>query len=313
MIPRLLTRVSLWALAPLTAFTFAAAPQAQIVFADFEALAADGKPANAFGFGDGDISAATGRGGTGTALQLNVGASGTQGFVGAGTSGNGGTGALEDISGADYLTFYFDAGTVPNEGLTLQVNLQEDVNGNGQFDPGAGGEDEFQAEYRIEPGAGFEFVAIPLASFTDDNVDAAGPGSDDGFNFEKLLYVVFAVKDYTAASADFAVRFDDVKFASGVAPVSSEGLPEVFSAAPLAFPNPTAGDATVTFTLDAPSDVTVDVVDLLGRRVAELARGLQAPGEVRLAVPTDALPAGLYVVRVRTAEGTASTRLTVVR
>ena len=287
-------------------------------FADFETLDGDGNPANAFAFGDSGFGPGDGYDGN-TALSVGTGPAGGNGFAGAGTSGDGGAGSLVDISGAEYITFYFNPGTIPasETGYVLQVNLQEDVNGNGQFDAAAGGEDEFQAEYRITPSAtpDFELIAIPLAAFTDDNVAVAGPGADDGFDFTKLLNVVFAFAGYDAADAEFTVRFDDINFATASVTGGTDAAraPEVFSVAPAAFPNPTTGAATVTFDLASPSAVRADVIDLLGRRVATLADGTEAAGEVRLAIPAGTLVPGTYVVRVQTDAGAAMTRITVTR
>ncbi len=76
------------------------------------------------------------------------------------------------------------------------------------------------------------------------------------------------------------------------------------------FPNPAQGAATLRLTLPEASALTVTVRDLQGRRVTELVVAEQAAGVVEQALPT--LPAGLYMVSVRTAAGTLlSTRLVV--
>ena len=109
----------------------------------------------------------------------------------------------------------------------------------------------------------------------------------------------------------YAISFDQFGFA---APSSAgEGSPGALATAAVAFPNPTSGAATVAFELARASDVTVDVVDLLGRRVARLGTTPQAAGDVRLALPTASLAPGLYLVRVQTEAGVATTRLTVTR
>ena len=80
-----------------------------------------------------------------------------------------------------------------------------------------------------------------------------------------------------------------------------------------AWPNPTAGAATLAYTLDAPGEAEVVVVDLLGREVARLG-GSEEAGTHRLRVETGALPAGVYVARL-IVDGRlhASTVLTVAR
>lgn len=78
-------------------------------------------------------------------------------------------------------------------------------------------------------------------------------------------------------------------------------------------PNPSSGPVAVTFALAAPAAVEVDVVDVLGRRVAVLTSGSYGPGEHTVASDVRSLPAGVYAVRLRS-EGTVRTaRITVVR
>ncbi len=78
-------------------------------------------------------------------------------------------------------------------------------------------------------------------------------------------------------------------------------------------PNPTTGTAEIRFTLDAPSDATVTVVDALGREVARLAAGTFAAGEHRVAADLRGVPAGVYVVRLAAGAGVVTRRLTVAR
>ena len=79
-----------------------------------------------------------------------------------------------------------------------------------------------------------------------------------------------------------------------------------------AWPNPSAGRATVGFGLAAGGAARVAVYDALGREVAVVADRPFGAGrhEVRLATP---LPAGVYVVRVSTPVGAQTAQLTVAR
>ena len=52
---------------------------------------------------------------------------------------------------------------------------------------------------------------------------------------------------------------------------------------------------------------------MLGRRVATLADGTEAAGEVRLSVPANVLVPGTYIIRIQTDAGAAMTRITVAR
>ncbi len=74
-------------------------------------------------------------------------------------------------------------------------------------------------------------------------------------------------------------------------------------------PNPTAGATRVQFETVAPGPAHLVVVDALGRRVAERALGVLAAGPHAVALETGALPAGIYLVRVDTADGRGVQRL----
>ena len=208
------------------------------------------------------------------------------------------------------LTFYIRPtfGTTTST-FTLEVNLQEDVDGNGVFDGTGNQDDEVQANYVVTASStDYTPVSIPISEFADDNSN--GNVGDGQFDYSKLLQVVFAIGGTDQVGNAFSLDFDRFAFAvRGTA--SEDGLPAVDALR--TFPNPTTGSARVSFGLRSASDVTVEVIDLLGRRVATVAGGPQPAGPVELALPTDGLSAGVYGVRVRTSEGVSVARLTIVR
>jgi glycosidase len=79
------------------------------------------------------------------------------------------------------------------------------------------------------------------------------------------------------------------------------------------FPNPTATEATVVFSLDQVADVRLDVFDLLGRRVARLVEGTLPAGDHSARLDAASLPSGLYVVRLSAGDRIATSRLTILR
>ncbi len=100
-------------------------------------------------------------------LETGWGSGGTPGFYG----GFGRTNA-SDLSGTEYFNFWInsDAG----QDYTLEINLQEDDNGDGAINPPD--DDEFQFNCVVSPtgpcatsGGGWQLVSIPLADFFDDN------------------------------------------------------------------------------------------------------------------------------------------------
>ncbi len=81
-----------------------------------------------------------------------------------------------------------------------------------------------------------------------------------------------------------------------------------------AFPNPTNDLTKVSYSLEAPSDVTIRVFDALGTLSATLIAGQQqGAGVYEFNLTTADLAAGVYYVQVSTARGTATQMITVVR
>src|SRR5690606_31703522 len=79
------------------------------------------------------------------------------------------------------------------------------------------------------------------------------------------------------------------------------------------YPNPAREAATVAFSLDRPQDVTLEVLDVLGRVVRTEEVGSQAAGPHEARLATAALPSGLYLVRLRGDGVEATRRLVVLR
>ncbi|MGB3541594.1 CotH kinase family protein [Rubrivirga sp.] len=78
------------------------------------------------------------------------------------------------------------------------------------------------------------------------------------------------------------------------------------------WPNPSSGAVRIEVDLDVVEPVTVEVLDVRGRRVLEVWDGPLADGAV-LEVETSSLSSGVYVVRATTAAETATRRLAIVR
>ena len=116
--------------------------------------------------------------------------------------------------------------------------------------------------------------------------------------------------------ADPAARTQATSFASAMAAAFGQATSAEdeggVDLAVRAWPNPSAGRATVAFGLAVGGAARVAVYDALGREVAVVADRPFGAGrhEVRLAAP---LPAGVYVVRVSTTAGVETVRLTVAR
>jgi uncharacterized lipoprotein YddW (UPF0748 family) len=80
-----------------------------------------------------------------------------------------------------------------------------------------------------------------------------------------------------------------------------------------AYPNPFQRETHLAFTLPAAGPADMRLLDLTGRVVAVLASGSHAAGRHELTLRANALPAGLYVLVLRTATGVAQQRLVLAR
>ena len=115
----------------------------------------------------------------------------------------------------------------------------------------------------------------------------------------------------TAAAAGALVNSVDAVAGAVATPCTeAAGAPALASAEASAgasglavYPNPTAGRATVTFSVETQTDVRLSVVDALGREVAVLADGPVEAGAHRAELDGSSWPAGVYLVRLATADG----------
>ncbi len=119
--------------------------------------------------------------------------------------------------------------------------------------------------------------------------------ADSAARFEALLSelgnYVFSTSDHLPVFA----RFDF----SIISATEEVAVPEALLVAP-AYPNPFQDHTTLTYSLPQATPVRAEVFDVLGRRVAVLADGLQAAGTHRLLLASHSLPPGLLLVRLTT-------------
>ncbi|MEM8601565.1 MAG: T9SS type A sorting domain-containing protein [Bacteroidota bacterium] len=127
-------------------------------------------------------------------------------------------------------------------------------------------------------------------------------------NMTKVLLEAF---DFATSTL---VPFERTSYSwTDLAVADENDIPTSATGLTLAGPNPFSDRTALSFTLAAPADVSVTVYDMLGRAVATLADEAMAPGTHRVDLDGHDLPAGVYVVRLATAEGTAIQPVTLVR
>ena len=112
---------------------------------------------------------------------------------------------------------------------------------------------------------------------------------------------VFAPATYTYTVTDASAASDSLQFTIEVmGPVSSEGVDELPSDLAMHgnYPNPFTGVTTFLFDLKEPAEVTVTVIDMLGRVILETGAARFGGGRGhRLAISGSALPTGAYAYR----------------
>ena len=98
----------------------------------------------------------------------------------------------------------------------------------------------------------------------------------------------------------------------GTVRVGPESLPDEF-ALENSYPNPVSGQATIEYALPERSEVTVEVYDMLGRRVVTLVNGKKQAGDHSVQLNAADLSSGTYFYRMRAGSFTKTRRLVVVR
>lgn len=93
---------------------------------------------------------------------------------------------------------------------------------------------------------------------------------------------------------------------------SADALPKAFSLAGN-IPNPFRGATTLHYTLPSASDVTIEVFDMLGRRVAMLVDGPQKAGRHEVRWEARGVAGGAYVCRMRAGAFAATSMMMLVR
>lgn len=79
------------------------------------------------------------------------------------------------------------------------------------------------------------------------------------------------------------------------------------------YPNPFSTTTTISFSVPTPEHVTIDIFDMLGRRVRTVLDTPLASGEHKVTVDADDLPVGLYVYRLNGEHFRASRSMLLVR
>ena len=79
----------------------------------------------------------------------------------------------------------------------------------------------------------------------------------------------------------------------------------------VAYPNPSTGSFHLRFDADLIESLELDVVDILGRQVASVTHGVRSPGVQDVLLSLEDLPAGVYLVELKSASNSVTTSIVV--
>jgi predicted secreted protein len=165
-----------------------------------------------------DTSDVPAESGGSTALAATIEGGGGGGFAGYGKGVDSGVNGLDlsALGDTPYFTMYVRSNATTE--YTIEINLQEDQDGNGRFDGSGAVDDEFQYDLTVSPDASdYTFVSVPLADFFDSN--AVNPGGDGSLS-DRIANLVFAIGGLPAETFTFTV--DDIAFTSDGSPLPVE-------------------------------------------------------------------------------------------
>ena len=182
---------------------------------------------------------------------------------------------FSNIPDATHYDFWINPD--PGQSYTLEINLQDDDNGDDAIPDGSVADDEFQYNCIIGPsgpcataGGGWQKVSVPLSAFTDDNSFLTGGNGvldlDSDAN-GPLVNVVWAV---IGTGTDASFRTDQWEFRDSTKTtgtyrrewsLSGFGLSEVF-------PNPLFNEGQVILQTPSTQQAEISIFDMIGRKKA---------------------------------------------
>jgi len=118
-----------------------------------------------------------------------------------------------------------------------------------------------------------------------------------------LLFVVGGYNGAFLATTEMATAFTSIE-----EPRPADGLAQSLTSVS---PNPALGSALVSYSLAKPGPADLYLYNVSGRQVARLYEGQVMAGTHRLSISTTGLAKGIYVIKLRTSDATANTKLIV--
>ncbi len=156
----------------------------------------------------------------------------------------------------------------------------------------------------------FDTGSGPASSYDEGDVVSFGPGEASSLEFGGTL---------VDPNTDRAAILVTVENGAGLTARCDPVVSRVDASAPVGFalegnyPNPVRQFTTIPFDVAEETHVTLEVFDVLGRKVATLVDEQMAPATYRVVWEAEGLPSGTYVYRLETGNFTASEQMVLVK
>jgi hypothetical protein len=154
-------------------------------------------------------------------------------------------------------------------------------------------------------------ASLDLTDIMVEPIERAGTAFDEGYLFDFSTFDPCYGDDLVSATAATDGGKVGARSYCGLEVVSVDNVLRYNEALNLkAFPNPTAGATTITYTLTQGGTVSVMMYNATGQVVATVSTGQQVSGEHTVEFnKMSSLPAGMYFVNLFTEEGRMFTRI----
>ena len=145
--------------------------------------------------------------------------------------------------------------------------------------------------------------------------DMSGAGFEDQWDFITLIFD-FEPGQVGDGSENFTWYFDDLHVFAGDVPTSTE---DPGAEVPLAhelhqnYPNPFNPATVIMFDLPQPSEVRLDVFNVMGQRVATVAKGIHEAGRHSVEFDASQLSSGVYVYRLQAGPVSLTRKMTIIQ
>ncbi|TND08425.1 MAG: hypothetical protein FD123_2221 [Bacteroidetes bacterium] len=148
------------------------------------------------------------------------------------------------------------------------------------------------------------------ATFTDASISMADYGTA-GMPKTVVLggtsHTVFLNTNGTVTSGALTTAIDNALVASGIVENNNTNLGLSI------FPNPAVTSVKINYTLPASTDVTIEITDILGKKVSAASPGKQTAGKQEYEISIQSLAAGVYYIKLLAGSASETVKLTVTR